>query len=548
MKTKSIFLFLFLALLCACSSDEEPVTVAQQPRSAVELSVSASDFVTYGDAPDTRAADNGATITFENGDRVGVIVLEGSELKGNNLPYVYNGTSWSFDANENSGKSVYYHDNKATNVTYIVYYPYSADADNVTSIDGERGLKSKFTPKEDQQSEDNYRASDLMTWTSGSGNPQKKLSATLTHAYNSISILPEVHYTLDDGKSTNFGSPSLAISDVNFIMDDKIFYPYAAEDGSYRYILSSSFTGSVRCFFTLGDETYGKELTVPSSPTPAPVNTRYSSTQKISAGAYSLDKARIGDFYCSAENTDGTTTGYLIPGEATALPEGTDCLGIVYWLGNIAGDNYNLLDSKLSSGTHGLVVSLWNLADPDNGNPDMYWTYGSYEFVKDQLSNAWGNDMPSGYNFQAADKMQGYINTIALQKYNDYVVNYTGERTDYGQTSQKRIKPIYALENFKKLHSAPSNSSDWYWPSHRELEYVCWGQGYDSETKGRDMLDGQLGKVGGTTLGSAYYWSSTEYNRFPYSDYAYYVYFSSGYEGIYYKYSGAYRVRPLLAF
>ena len=87
MKMKQIYLFLSLALLCACSSDEELPAVAQQPCPALELTVSAGGFITDSSASGTRATDNGAATTFENGDRVGVIVLEDGTLKGNNLPY-----------------------------------------------------------------------------------------------------------------------------------------------------------------------------------------------------------------------------------------------------------------------------------------------------------------------------------------------------------------------------------------------------------------------------------------------------------------------------
>lgn len=548
MKTKSIFLFLSLALLCACSSDEELTTTAQQPRNALELSVSAGDFVTYGDVPDTRATDSGTATTFEYGDRVGVIILgSNSSLLADNIPYIYDGTNWSFDAQTaSSSKSQCYYDNQAQ--TYIVYYPYSADADGVTSIEGDNGLKSKFTPNEDQRSKDNYRASDLMIWQSTVGvAPQKTLSATLTHAYNSVSIQPEVHYALADGNSTDFLHPSPAISDVNFIMGDKIVYPYVAADGSCRYILPSGFTGSVRCFYTLGDKTYGKEFTIPVS-TPAPVNTRYSSVQNVSAGTYSLDMARLGDFYC--RNSSGE--GYLIPNEAESLPAGTNCIGIVYWLGDIKSDNYGLLDSdnsKFPNGTHGLVVSLWDMPAPDNASsPIMIWTYGGYEYVNTWLANAtWSGNVARPNDFtsiQVDNKMQGYANTVALIEYNTYVEGQTG--AGYGSDGNKRVKPVKGLAAFQTEHPAPSNSSGWYWPSVYELKYVCWGQGNGQSTSGKNMLNTKIEKLGGNTFDSGGYWSSTE--RSDYDGDARGVRFDNGNVGNYYKDRGACRVRPLLAF
>lgn len=531
MKTKAISLFLSLALLCACSSDEELSAVAQQPCHALELTVSAGGFVTDGSAPGTRATDNGAATTFVNNDRVGVIVLEGSELKGNNLPYKYNGSSWSFDAatvnSEGTGKSVYYYDNKATNVTYIVYFPYSTDADGVTSLEGEGGLKSKFIPKADQQSEADYRASDLMIWQSTAGiAPQQALAATLTHAYNSVSLLPEVHYTLGDGNSTDFVHPSPAISDVNFIMEDKIVYPYKAADGSYRCILLSGLmNNSVRCFYTVDKTTYSKDLTVSL----AGANTRYSSTQKINAGTYSLANAQLGDFYCK----NASNEGYLIPGAVASLTEDQqkDCVGVVYWVGDEAFEEDPLLKTKHSSCTHGLVASLH---DVSSGTP---WS-SEYE----DITNEWLSKLTSSTyvitTLKETGKMQGYANTQALGDYN----NSSRVTTD---NPRREVLPIGLIRSYADAHPAPANSSDWYFPSVKELKYMCWGQNANSGTGGKGMLDKQFAKVsGGSPLQSRYYWSSTEGD----GNWAWYVGFYDGYVGSLGKNDGSFWVRAVLAF
>lgn len=269
-------------------------------------------------------------------------------------------------------------------------------------------------------------------------------------------------------------------------------------------------------------------------------------------GTYGLDKARLGDFYCI---NSSSSNGYLIPNEAESLPEGTECIGIVYWLGNIKGDNYGLLDSKFPNGTHGLVVSLWDMPDPDNGNIKMTWTYGGYEFVDDWLGSkngvtcTWDGRPESFTSIQEKDKMQGYANTIALEKYNKYI-----EDPSNSKDQSFRVKPVKGLPAFQTEHPAPSNSSGWYWPSQYELKYVCWGQGNGQSTKGRDMLNKQIAKVGnGNTLSdSSYeddrYWSSTEVSYYS-GKYARPVVFYSGSVDNYYaKNSNSYRVRPLLAF
>lgn len=525
MKMKQIYLFLSLALLCACSSDEELSTVAQQPCNALELTVSAGGFVSDSSIPGTRATDNGAATTFENGDRAGVIVLENGVLKGNNLPYQYNGSSWSFDATTASGegKNVYYYDDKATDVTYIVYFPYSTTADDVISIDGTGGLKEKFIPKDDQQLEADFRASDLMVWTSGNGSPQKKLAATLTHAYNSVSLLPQVHYTLNNGD--DFVHPSPAISDVNFIMEDKIVYPYKAADGSYRCILPSGLTNSsVRCFYTVDHKTYSKDLTVSS----AGANTRYSSTQRVNAGSYSLDVAQVGDFYCKDNSSD---EGYLIPG-VVSLTENQqkDCVGVVYWVGSIIEED-PLLEANHSSCTHGLVASLH---DVSGGTP---WS-SEYEDITNEWLSKPDNSAYGITTLKETGKMQGYANTQALGGYN----NSSRVTTD---NPKRKVLPIDLIQTYAVSHPAPTNSSDWYFPSIKELKYMCWGQNASGGVVGRNMLNGQFAKVSGSSsLQSNYYWSSTELDY----DWAWRVLFNYGYVLNNGNKRNSFRLRAVLAF
>ena len=103
-------LLLFLPALAACSNEEDgsmPAT-RPQPGDALELTVSASDFITYG-SPDTRATDNGLKTTFENGDRIGITCLDANgNILANNVPYKYDNGTWTFDRDNGEGKSQCY--------------------------------------------------------------------------------------------------------------------------------------------------------------------------------------------------------------------------------------------------------------------------------------------------------------------------------------------------------------------------------------------------------------------------------------------------------
>lgn len=533
-----------IGMLSACSNEDNFAPETPQPGSeTIELTVSTGDFVTDG-VPHTRAADNGNETIFENGDRIGLIVVadNGSTLVADNVPYIYDGTNWVFDAGNTEDKTAVYYDNGIRNVTYIAYFPYSNETDGVKTFDE---LKSKFTPKTDQRIEADYRASDLMVWTSDAASvPQKKLDIVLAHAYASISLSPEVKYTLDDGTPLSYVSSR--VSDVCVTVGNDVCLPFQAEDGSFRYILPVGTSGSVRWFYTFDGKTYGSSRDLGSGAT---ANTRYVQQETMDRGEYGLDKAQAGDFYCKNAGNEG----YLVPGDIVSLPSELQvaCLGIVYWVDDIKDDNYTLLDSKFPDGTHGLVVSLWDMPAPDNtSSVTMTWTYGGYEFVSNWLAGAqWsdGNPRPDGFtSIQVTDKMQGYANTIALEKYNKYVESKSDD--GYGPESNKRVKPVKGLAAFETAHPTPSNSSGWYWPSVYELKYVCWGQGNGEGTTGKNMLNTQIQKVSGSNVfGSDVYWSSTESSYYSYN--AWYVSFNGGYVYGYGRKSyRACRVRPLLAF
>lgn len=129
----SVVLLLFSA--CGNDNDELPVGGDNTPPAALRIEVSTNDFTPVG-GTDTRATDNGSTTTFENGDRIGITVLDkDGNVVYKNIPYKYNGSTWSFDSGNSEGKTAVFYDNKAGNLTYLAYFPYSAEADDAKSKD-----------------------------------------------------------------------------------------------------------------------------------------------------------------------------------------------------------------------------------------------------------------------------------------------------------------------------------------------------------------------------------------------------------------------------
>lgn len=472
MKTKLVILFFSFVLLFACN--EEDFEQALQPAEALQLNVSIGNFVTNGTS-DTRAEDNGSVTTFEDGERIGVIAVDSKgNLLRKNTPYKYNSGSntWTLDDTANGD---YYYDSKAT---YIVYYPYSADADEVTNVNG---LKTKFPPpKEDQSKEEDYRASDLMIWTSQTPS-SKKLNVTLTHAYASASLYRTAKYTLDNNSGiTEPVTIVSTLSNVAFVVDGKNYTPYKAEDNTYRYILPATLTsGGIGCFYTSGGDTYYGTLTVGREPTP---NTRYTYTEAIDDGTYTLDKAQKGDFYCMTAGGEG----FLIPKELSSLitDKSLTCIGIVFKAGVGMEDDVSKYENKLSA-IHGYAVAL----------KDASVSKGSWGPRKGYEA------LPMSYFLGLLPQYNGYEATKEVRSW-DYTDSSltSGTKNFWSFKTASEYNPTNGGTN-----AAPTASSGWYLPSIQQLidfaEYT--------------ELGTLLTAVGGTQLQNtkddSIYWSATQY-------------------------------------
>lgn len=528
-----------VCLLSACQTDDyEPTAGTTGESKMLSLTVSANDFAVTGGAS-TRAADNGKTTTFENGDRVGLIVLdESGNLVADNLPYKFNGSNWNFDTGNGEGKQPAFYDPSLN--TYIVYYPYDAAANQTTSVDALKAL-NVFAPQEDQSTENAYRQSDLMVWSS-SGKPMKQITAALAHVRNSFSLDAKVQWTLATGDMVSYTPPTL---------EDVIIYdkegtqlsPYRAEDGSYRYILPNSYEGKVRWCYTYEEKTFGGECTVSSQAT----GTRYAQVKTINAGEYSLDKAVPGDFYCS--KSDGATTGYVLPQEAVAVLDNHRCIGIVFHVGQHESDESDYSGTGIGEAKcHGYVVALTDVHD---GSSDrLRWEYGP--------GNVYNKAIDAS---TSTSDWQGYSNSL---KFHEFVKNEDNKAAGwemkhfpaalacetYGnRTTDRDGNPADGKYDWQKPLAAPKNTSGWFLPSCGQLRYLY---------QNRSVLSARMTDVKNSTptdcgykeyikwfSTSLYYWSSTEFSSYPSS--AWGVNFNYGYADDRNKYY-TYGVRAVLAF
>ena len=539
MKTKLIYVFLSLALFCSCSGEDYDSPL-RQGSEALQLSVRVGNFVTDG-APDTRADDSGEKTAFEEGDRMGIIVLDkDGEILSDNIPYIYNGSAWSFDSNSNEGKVAVNYNNRAR--TYLAYFPYTKQADGMKSIED---LKEKFPPLLDQRSKEAYRTSDLLVWSTSDNAQLKKLEINFEHAYCLLSFSSSVSITCNiNESSTEATYSSSLISDVSFTLNGNPYSAYKAADGSHRIIIApQSISASDRWLITYGANTYSGSMSV----TTLAEKTRYTLAPSLSIGNYSLDEAQVGDFYCK-DVTGGN--GYLIPCGVASLTDDqkTACIGIVCCTDvNRIGEAAKAeLSGKSITTPHGLVMALTNASE----------------------GCRWG-DTNTDENQGGSEGDPFVANTDNLQKMYHNVDGYAEthwmfDKLTNGGYSSDTYKAFTVARDYSV--AVPNNATGWFIPSVGQWWDILSNlggidlTGYQESTVGStsifgagqavvDNMNVYLGKVNGaTTFGlGTYFWSSSEYS----SGYACSVNFG-GNEHLYLGNSGKssldVRVRCVLAF
>ena len=471
MKRLMLYTVLGVYLFSACQQEELGEAGIATDAVGLRLTVSASDFVPADNAA-TRAFDDESVTTFESGDQVGLIILDGSNnLIANNLPYTFDGTSWT-----TTGTAPCYDPMVTNDYTYLVYYPYTASANDMKTVDE---LKQKITPKTDQSSEDAYRQSDLMV---GTGTVAREINATLSHAYASYSLSPVIKTILDDTSQS-------AISYVPNTLEEVVFQDgegeyiqlYRAEDGSYRYILPTDYTGTIRWFYNYEEKRYGGTWESTAGVT---ANTRYSRVEVLKdLGEYTLDNAQVGDLYCR----DVQGKGYLLPRNAIYELINRECVGVVFALGHSQYDTSDYSDTGIGQEKcHGYAVALsgaetgyyigWGAQDIELGlypervdnlnNPDQDWD--GYLYTRKIVDHVGGEEMLKPMSGATTDTEQ-----------DGYPATY------------------YAVVAHKNLVAAPTNSSGWFLPAIGQLLEV-FRQGHFVTT------------VGDPFRSNEYYWSSSE--------------------------------------
>lgn len=446
------------------SGTESPENPAQSEGELLRLRVSDAGYLDAGTG--SRATDSGLTTTFEDGDKIGLFVVNNeNEVLYANVPYTKSGEEWTASQNVRT---------KGYPVRVFAYYPYVEDDKIIGKINNEAQDASAFFKTyidgvdiTDQSTPELYRQADVMACmvtVNDKDAAREELTLTMNHQMGLVVVqLPEtvtltsVNCYLKGDESYEWTAQNVTLpanlSEESLTVTGGI-QPLKEETG-YRYLCKS---GDNNIPFSGGFKTYG--ATKSYSVSSATVSAGSSKTYNVSVTPFAVEgkveyPLQPGDFYMK--------DGSILP--SVTQENKANCIGIVYWVPTATDPLESHSPTWLeehSTCTHGLVVGL-------KEQQSQWGTFG-------EITNI--TDSDKGGIFR------GYSNTKRL----------VSEHFDYAIVSAyNRLKTDVTLPSDK--------TSGWYVPSVGELVKL-----YQAKSK----VDDSLSALSSTTLSSLLYWSSGE--------------------------------------
>ena len=469
----SLLAVLFFFSGCGKELDELPAggsntESSENPEQAegelLRLRVSDAGYLDAGTG--SRATDSGLTTTFEEGDKIGLFVVNNeNEVLYANVPYTKSGEKWTASQNVRT---------KGYPVRVFAYYPYVEDAEITGKVDAAAGDASAFFKTyidgldiSNQSTLELYRQADVMACMvtiDDTDAARKELTLSMNHQMGLVVVklptevtLSSVNYYLKGDEESTWKVENVTLpanlSEESLTVTGGI-QPLKEETG-YRYLCKS---GGNNISFSGGFKTYGSTKSYMVSD--ATVSAGSSKTYNVSVTPFAVEgnveyTPQPGDFYMK----DGSVLSRVTSSNKA------DCIGIVYWVPTatdpLDGHSPAWLEDH-STCTHGLVVGL--------KEQQSQWA-SSYETTNITDSNTDGI-------------FRGYSNTQRL----------VSECSSYAIVSAyKSLKTGVTLP--------PAKTSGWYVPSVGELVKL-----YQAKIK----VNTSLSALSSTTLSSSYYWSSGE--------------------------------------
>lgn len=446
-------------LFASCDSsvlNDEPEVIAGRVINITGVSL--DGFVADGGS---RAAytDTYAT-SFEEGDRLGLILVgnDGSQIA--NVPFTYTSAgTWNNDRNQLYLSDV---------AKIVAYFPFSeslpALAADVESV------KNSVEISLDQSEMSKFTAADLLVCELT--RPGADINISFAHAFSMLRFSSKA--TVTAGNREFEYSVALEGLKVNIGADE---YTPCYMNGGYVMIVKDA-TALVPEQFKYTYRRFGEDRATKT--TTATVNTAGGAAFSFPcppAGSGNIELT-AGDYYC-ATTDDGMAV--IVPAGASEIPDGLVCQGIVFHVMDNAEFNVFAQDNSLTaadypgfSGKHGMIVALgqgglllsgYNAGDIANS-----------DFLKGvfaEFSESGNTDVSQGYK----------LTQMLADAYGNGNAGVT----------------FTALDGFDTPLAYCTN---WYVPSFNELKYLIRGNEDPTVASlaGQEMINTQLTVVSGTLI------------------------------------------------
>lgn len=490
-------------LLGSCSNEPEVVgshNDNNRPGAPLLIRTTINDFTRTDGGEQTRATDAGNITKFRDGDAIGLFAItdigtSSATIVGgiNNLQMTYKtegaltGTKGTWMPPE--GTDLAY----TPGVTYIAYYPYK-DGITITHTQSKDEIIASFAemealqPLTDQSTPEKYTASDLMT---ASGQPEAAstgemvLSLQFTHSYTLLILMPFLKtpkYVAPDNKFKYHKDVTQVIFDEN-ASDVMVLGVKALNNSHLRAIVNPSaivggkVSGSYITHGAKVEFNYNLEGELAGYSFLRTVNTPLSITE----GA-TTRPLKVGDFFFK----DGSIWPGGLDGAGDPPPPNTtdnDFIGVVFRVGDPTVTD-ELLRADYPHCTNGLV--LYKGAVGESGRWSTSVSSIDYWYTSALRPSDFSAPYITGIVY-----CQGYSNTKMMEKF------IVSENSD-------NVTELNILTVLNKFNSSSSSNipraSKWYIPSVAEGKLLIFGEGKESGTMGRDLIDGQLDKLWNTSF------------------------------------------------
>lgn len=362
--------------------------------------------------------------TFENGDKLGLIMIDADGNRIDNVSYTYSDGNWT-------NTNVFYSP-KISKI--IAYYPYSQNLDsNITTVEG---LKQSIQLTKDQSSVDEFEKMDLLVCEID--DVTDNLNITFSHVFSLLTFTAKTTIAIGD-KNYDF---NLKMENVSFSIGEDTYTPCNVNNAYVCLLPVGTELKNEDFRYTYNRVGEDKSIKTLKNTVTTQEGVRYN-FDCPSLDGNTATTLSVGDYYCVTEGNQVV----IIPGSEVTLPDGLICKGILFHVMDENEWNTFETDNKLTetslpgyAGKHGLVVSL---------------TSGEALGIKNEnrteIESAYTTAGASEELYQSKDALCGYILSNAL-------VNSS-------------LSSIFtALNNHKSDNIV--NTTSWYCPSYQELRYL----------------------------------------------------------------------------